>query len=83
MADIERASLPDSGPLKGKFFVPFIVGCVDYGFSTVAKHHQTGFIYQIMRIEPNFAPLSIEIGKALPAERIHLERYLFGGDYAY
>lgn len=82
-ADIEAASFPPNGPLKNRFFVPVVVGCVDYKYGGSPKHHQTGFIYQIMRVDNPSQPLAIEIGSTLPAARIYFQPNLFGGVYAY
>lgn len=72
-------------PIEGVYFAPELVGCVDYNFSTALAHHQTGFIYDIRRIEPAHpsAPFVLELGKDLTQDRIRLDRYMFGGDYAY
>jgi hypothetical protein len=38
----------------GSFTLTFyVVGCVDYIFGTPAKHHQTGFIYEVWQVNDN------------------------------
>jgi len=32
--------------------VPTIVGCIDYRSAVTGKHHQTGFVYRIVRFDP-------------------------------
>jgi hypothetical protein len=61
-----------------------LFGCVDYRFASVPKHHQTGFIYDIVRKEPKTPaiPYLIIIGQELPADHVNLETWPFGGDYA-
>jgi hypothetical protein len=61
-----------------KHIVPILVGCVDYQFATANRHHQTRFIYEIVRAgkAPN---TSIEVGKDIPANEVVLAPYAFGG----
>jgi len=70
-------------PSPGERVSPMLFGCIDYQLSTLPKHHQTGFIYDINRIDPKYpgTPFLIVVGQELPAIRIRLERWLFGGDY--
>jgi hypothetical protein len=88
-AEIEANTIPPPPgmpipPPPGKRIAPVLFGCVDYQFSSLPKHHQTGFIYSIFRHEPaNQGTLfAIVIGQELPIARIRLERWSFGGDYA-
>jgi len=69
---------------QGKRISPVLVGCIDYDFPTAIKHHQTGFIYSIARLEPGSpgVPFWVIIGQPLPVERIRLDRWMFGGDNA-
>jgi len=63
---------------------PMLFGCVDYRIASLPKHHQTGFIYDIVRTDlktPN-VPYLIIVGQDLPATNVSLERWMFGGDYA-
>jgi hypothetical protein len=75
--------MPDLLPAKRTHLV--LVGCVDYQFSSLPKHHQTGFIYNVVGTNsknPN-VPYLIGVGETLPAANIALERWGSGGDYAY
>jgi hypothetical protein len=74
--------MPDSSP--GKRIDPMLFGCVDYRFASVPKHHQTGFIYDVVRTDPKTpnVPYLIIVGQDLPAANVNLERWVFGGDYA-
>lgn len=83
-AEIERARIPFEGH-AGKNFMPMVVGCADYQFSTAAKHHQTRFIYDILCLnpkEPNHAS-AIEIGRDWPVTSLVAGQHSFGGQYAY
>jgi hypothetical protein len=80
---VPTTSLPEGK--KGTYFIAVLVGCVDYAFPSALRHHQTGFIYEIRRLDPQVPHFGffIEFGKELPVERIMLTRYSLGGDYAY
>jgi hypothetical protein len=81
--DIKNAEYPST---KGRsFIVPIIVGCVDYQFEFASGHHQTGFIYQLWRLNPadHFVHgNAIYPGDNLPVSRMRFEPYAFGGSYA-
>jgi hypothetical protein len=68
----------------GKRIAPVFFGCVDYRIASLSRNHQTGFIYDIVRKDPNTpdVPHLIIIGQDLPAANVSLERWVFGGDYA-
>jgi hypothetical protein len=68
----------------GRRVDPIFFGCVDYRFASLPRHHQTGFIYDIVRIDPQTpnVPYLIIVGQDLPAADVTLERWAFGGDYA-
>ena len=74
--------MPDLPPAKRTHLVLF--GCVDYEFSSLPKHHHTGFIYNVVGTNPKnpHVPCLIVVGETLPAANIVLERWGFGGDYA-
>ena len=78
-----RQGAPNPVP-PGQRIDPVVFGCVDYRFASLTKHHQTGFIYTIVRIEPNSpgVPYFIIIGQNLPANRLKIQRWGLGGDYA-
>lgn len=73
---------PPSPP--GKRTQPILFGCVDYQFSDLPGHHQTGFIYNVVRTDPKTpnVPYLIIVGDTLPVANVGLERWGFGGDYA-
>jgi len=75
--------MPDVAPAKRTN--PIIFGCVDYKFSSLRQHHQTGFIYNVVGTNPKNpnVPYLIVVGETLPAANIALERWGAGGDYAY
>jgi hypothetical protein len=66
------------------FLSIYIIGCVDYQFSDQSTHHQTGFIYEIKRLNPTIPgiPLGMSIGQDVPANELVLNKLRFGGDYA-
>lgn len=74
----------DSPSPPGERINPMFFGCVDYRIVSLPKHHQTGFIYQIVRTDPKTpnVPYLIIVGQGLPATNVSLERWVFGGDYA-
>jgi len=67
---------------------PALVGCVDYQFSSGDEHHQSGFIYDIMQIEPgnlsDLYPVDVRfIGDSdIPANALRLIRGNGAGFYA-
>jgi len=70
-------------PPTGKRISPVLFGCVDYRISSLPEHHQTGFIYNVNRIDPKTSsvPYLIVVDQSLPASSVTLEKYMFGGDY--
>ncbi len=71
-------------PPPGKRTDPILFGCVDYRFSNLPEHHQTGFVYNIVRTDPKTpnVPYLIVVGDTLPAANTAFENWGFGGDYA-
>ncbi len=62
-------------------FVPYLIGCVTYRLSLTNKRHQTGFIYQISRIEPKYGrnlPMAIKIGSDLTPPSLAFISWFFG-----
>jgi hypothetical protein len=69
-----------------------IIGCVDYTFSFSPKHHQTGYVYEMVRPAPPIVPLRgdivqggtlpIKIGETLQPNQLIVRRSIFGGFYA-
>ncbi len=60
-----------------------IIGCVDYAFSFSPKHHQTGYVYDIVRPAPErIGSLPIKIGETLNPSQMIVRRSIFGGFYA-
>jgi hypothetical protein len=77
--DIEKARAGKNDTILGLS----IVGCVDYTFSFSAKHHQTGYVYEIVRPVPGqIGATPIKIGENVPANLLIIRRSLFGGFYA-
>jgi hypothetical protein len=67
------------------YVAPALIGCVIYRFPNATKDHKTRFAYSILRKDADkdpVHPLSIQVGKNLPVDRLVLERYFFGGGYA-
>ncbi len=68
--DVARASQQLSG-----FMSVYVIGCVDYTTVFRDRHHQTGFIFDLVRFEPahpqNHFIIEIAAG-TLPIERIRL-----------
>lgn len=65
------------------FIVVLVAGCVDYQFEFERGHHQTGFLYQLWRIDPKdpFNGAATYSGESLPSSSLRLEPYPFGGSY--
>jgi hypothetical protein len=63
------------GDHESPFVLPYIIGCVDYGFPFSPGHHQTAFIYQLAKIVPGRPPggvaISVDDGD-IPAENLRL-----------
>jgi hypothetical protein len=77
--DIEKARIPKTDTIWGLV----IIGCVDYKFSFSPKHHQTAYVYEIVRPAPGrVGSLSIKIGENLQPNQLIIRRSIFGGFYA-
>ncbi len=62
---------------------PILFGCVDYRYGGLAKHHQTGFIYSVGRLESDGPiPHLVIIGRDVPGNQVSLNPWAFGGDEA-
>ena len=76
---------PNQPPMPYPGIIPAIIGCLDYRFGSSERHHQTGFIYQILRIDPE-APLAGSFFNLtqmeVPVSEMRLDRFFFGGNYA-
>jgi len=83
MKEIDSAILPTRQP-PGRYIEPMLIGCIDYRYSFAPEHHQTGFIYNIYRINSAdpFHGYAIQVNKTLPISGFRLESYFFGGNYA-
>jgi len=80
LADVGRSVEMQEGR---RFFVPIIVGCVDYRFAfDPSRHHHTSILLEVIRVaDPGAGAKMIEIKKqATPAETLRLRPYFFGGD---
>jgi hypothetical protein len=75
------------GGVPTGILAPAIVGCIDYRYPSSTHHHQTGFVYDVRRLNhiPQQAPLlAIIVGSDVAGPDVHLERNsFFGGFYAY
>lgn len=73
---------PEDRDLKnGKPVEVFLVGCVDYGYSSGASSpRQTGFIYQMLGKNPRHG---IQTLMTFSVDQLSFEPYVFGGQYAY
>jgi hypothetical protein len=87
--DMEANTVPPPPGLTrpkppGKRVSPFLYGCIDYKSGNGIKHHQTGFVYNIVRTYPQHpeVPYLIIIGQELPAANVQLQKWPLGGDYA-
>jgi hypothetical protein len=78
--EISKRTFPKE--LKYQGALPIIVGCVDYQFVTSPRHHQTGFIYQLIEFKPAFPNAGLFWDLAhmeIPTNEFRLERNFFGG----
>jgi len=80
---VKNENLIESVP-NTTFPVIFLIGCVDYVFGEPPTHHQTRFIYMVMRKNPRIGanPMGIAIGEDVPKNQVVLIKPTFGGDYA-
>lgn len=86
--DIKTKYLRSDLPAPKDMLLPIIYGCADYRYGTSGKDHQTGFIYEVQWIDrkmpPNIYPIkAIRINKSVSANDVVLQKYGFGGFYAY
>jgi hypothetical protein len=67
-----------------KYTSPVFVGCVDYHFSYSETIHQTGFAFEVSRIDPKRPglPLMIPIGHSLPLGQFEMRKAYSMGEYA-
>jgi hypothetical protein len=81
--ELERGRLVGPG-FRTDFVQIYLVGCVDYQFSGQDAHHQTRFIYEVIRTEAEHpGTFGIHIGQDVPLERLMLQKMIVGrGDYA-
>jgi hypothetical protein len=82
--DIDASRVPFKGQ-PGKNFGSFIVGCIDYQYSSSTQRHQTRFVYDVFCLnpkEPNHASV-VEIDRTWPPETLIIELHHFSGKYAY
>jgi hypothetical protein len=88
-AEIDAAKkdvIAKSGPES--LLSPFVVGCVDYQYATALQHHQTGFVYALQHhdrtLPPNIYPIrAIRVGHPIKAADVEIQKWPFGGFYAY
>jgi hypothetical protein len=61
--------------------LPIIIGCVDYRFTSGPEHHQTGFIYTLIRghkgVEGGFILNANE--PSVPADELGFDQTVNGG----
>lgn len=71
--------------IHAPFIAPTVAGCVDYKFEFSQGHHQTGFVYDVMKIVPAnpliFLGINTEHGN-IPRAELRLVRSFIGGGYA-
>jgi len=67
-------------PLLKGMFAPYLIGCVTYQLGLSSGRHQTGFIYDIRRIDPTKpgVPSFIKMGSNLFPPNIVFEKWFFG-----
>lgn len=87
-ADIDRSQAEFAETYKdmppSNFISPVLVGCVSYRFAFDGSIHKTGFIADILRLDPQHpnARFAIDItGGDIPTERLILETF-FSGSFA-
>jgi hypothetical protein len=71
----QMAEARQQGDHVTPFILPYIVGCIDYGFSFSPGHHQTAFIYQLAKTVPGRPPGSVAISiddGDIPAQNLRL-----------
>jgi len=72
-----------------KLLVPIVYGCVDYVYETSNRHHQTQFIFELQRVNrtstvPTRIPMiAIRANQSVKESDVVIEKYPFGGFYAY
>jgi hypothetical protein len=72
-----------------KLLVPIVYGCVDYVYDTSDRHHQTWFIFELQQVNreravPNGVPMiAIRANQPVSESNVWIEKYPFGGFYAY
>jgi hypothetical protein len=78
-ATITKSSLIHLGTLPA-FIDPIVYGCVDYQYGSSTTHHSTPFVYHITQPDPLTGHNKmIVIGHNIPADKLTLERYFYGG----
>jgi hypothetical protein len=78
----EIDAAPSANPnYAEKRLLPIVIGCVDYQYGTSTHHHQTGFIYEVQRLDPITPPhvFTIQLNREIPATNVILTPYAFGG----
>jgi hypothetical protein len=78
--EVEKARVGNTNTITGLV----IVGCVDYVFSFSPKHHQTGYVYEIIKPSPRgqIGSLPIKIGETVLPNQLVVRRSILGGFYA-
>jgi hypothetical protein len=77
-----KKTLEKFGATGREWFLPYVVGCVDYQFTFEEGHHQTGFIASLYRTtpdNPNSRKIFFVDEGEIPTERLRLDRVFFGG----
>jgi hypothetical protein len=79
-SDLMKASVTITKGDPRRAFMPIVVGCVDYQFTFEGGHHQTGFAYDLVRLDPNYtgAPFIVYAEQVLAPDRLQLDPFPFG-----
>jgi hypothetical protein len=73
---------PADYPVWNQYYA-VVVGCTDYQYASSARHHQTGFSFQVqMKSTPTSFGKPLMIGVDMDIDRIELIPYSLGGRYA-
>ncbi len=75
--DADVIEWPPNQPKQTKRLLPIVVGCVDYQSGVMPERHQTGFIFEIERGNPNM-PALITLGEDVPRNDVLVTQYFFG-----
>jgi len=84
-----RIGVKGANMVGPKLLVPIVYGCVDYVYETSDRHHQTQFIFELQQVNrtstvPARIPMvAIRANQLVKESDVVIEKYPFGGFYAY